>query len=89
MPILIELISSLGEQSLQLSPTQKQEVYGLLVRWLGQLVRQGPVPLSLDFLAVGRDIRYRSHLCFATVQESVQLYRLREAPKLSCRLASP
>jgi uncharacterized protein (DUF433 family) len=71
--LYFELISSLGEQGLQLSPTQKQEVYGLLVRRLGrssvnwrrrpgQLVRQGPVPLSLDLSAVGRDIRYRYRL---------------------------
>ena len=71
--LYFELISSLGEQGLQLSPTQKQEVYGLLVRrpgrssgnWRrrpGQLVCQGPVPLSLDLSAVGRDIRYRYRL---------------------------
>ncbi len=48
-------------------------MYDLLVRrsvrasgnWLrrpGLLVRQGPVPLSLDLSAVGRDIRYRYRL---------------------------
>jgi len=71
--LYFELISSLGEQGLQLSPTQKQEVYGLLVskpgnssgnwrRRPGQLVRLGPVPLSLDLSAVGRAIRYRYQL---------------------------
>lgn len=71
--LYFELISSLSEQGLQLSPTQKQEVFGLLVRRLGmasgswqrrpgQLVRQGPVPLSLDLSAVGRAIRYRYRL---------------------------
>ena len=71
--LYFELIGSLGEQGLQLSPGQKQQVYGLLVRgpsrssghWLrrpGQLVRQEPVPLSLDLSAVGRDLRYRYRL---------------------------
>jgi len=71
--LYFELISSLGEQGLQLSPTQKQEVYGLLVRRLssstghwrrrpGQLLRQGPVPLSRDLSAVGSAIRYRYRL---------------------------
>ena len=71
--LYFELIGSLGEQGLQLSPMQKQQVYGLLVRrparasgnWLrrqGQLVCQGPVPLSLDLSAVGRDLRYRYRL---------------------------
>jgi len=71
--LYFELISSLSEQGLQLSPSQKQEVFGLLVRragrgssnWRrrpGQLVRLGPVPLSLDLSAVGRVIRYRYQL---------------------------
>lgn len=71
--LYFELISRLGEQGLQLSPSQKQEVYGLLVcrpssssghwrRRPGQLVRQGPVPLSLDLSAVGSAIRYRYRL---------------------------
>ena len=71
--LYFELIGSLGEQGLQLSPGQKHQVYGLLVHgpsrssghWLrrpGQLVRQGPVPLSLDLSAVGRDLRYRYRL---------------------------
>jgi len=71
--LYFELIGNLAEQGFQLSPGQKQEVYGLLVRcsirgsgnWLrrpGQLVRQGRVPLSLDLSAVGRDLRYRYRL---------------------------
>ena len=35
--------------------------------WASWCGRCRPVPLSLDLLAVGRDIRYRSHLCFAAV----------------------
>ena len=65
--------ASLSEQGLQLSPSQKQEVFGLLVRrtgkgssnWRrrpGQLVQLGPMPLSLDLSAVGRVIRYRYQL---------------------------
>jgi hypothetical protein len=58
--VYFELIGSLGEQRLQLSPAQKQEVYQALVRKLtnpanshwrrrpGQLIRYGAVPLSLD-----------------------------------------
>jgi len=66
------LIESLGEQGLQLSPSQKQEVYAVLVRrsnrssrwWRrpGQLVSRGVVPMSLDLSAVGRDLRYRYRL---------------------------
>ena len=59
---------NLGEQGLQLSPAQKQEVFQVLVRklrstsssnWLrrpGQLVRQGPVPFSLDLAALGQPV---------------------------------
>jgi hypothetical protein len=68
--VYFELIGSLGEQGLQLSPAQKQEVFQVLVRkleststsnWLrrpGQLVRQGAVPFSLDlasFTTGGRE----------------------------------
>lgn len=34
--LYFELISSLSEQGLQLSPSQKQEVFGLLVRRTGR-----------------------------------------------------
>jgi len=72
--VYFELIGSLGEQGLQLSPAQKQEVYQVLVckltspsnsRWLrrpGQLVRQGAVPFILDLAAVGDLLRYRYRL---------------------------
>jgi uncharacterized protein (DUF433 family) len=72
--VYFELIGSLGEQGLQLSPAQKQEVFQVLVRklrstsssnWLrrpGQLVRQGAVPFSLDLAALGHELRYRYRL---------------------------
>lgn len=59
---------SLGEQGLQLSPAQKQEVFQVLVhklrstsssnwlRRLGQLVRHGAVPFSLDLAALGQPV---------------------------------
>jgi hypothetical protein len=46
-----------------------------------------PEPGRPELLAGGK--RLRRPLCFATVQESVQLYKLKEAPKLAWRLASP
>ena len=42
---------------------------------------------STGRLAGGKHLR--RPLCFATVQESAQLYKLKEAPKLAWRLASP
>ena len=60
--LYFELISSLGEQGLQLSPKQKQEVYGLLVRPPGRSSCRGRCLLSLDLSAVGRDIRNRYRL---------------------------
>ena len=62
------LMLNLGEQGLQLSPAQKQEVFQVLVRklrstsssnWLrrpGQLVRQGAAPFSLDLAALGQPV---------------------------------
>ena len=63
------VVSTLGKHVLQLSLSQKQQVYRLLVRRIGrgssnwqrrpgQLVRLAPVPLSLDLSAVGRFIPY-------------------------------
>lgn len=40
----VDLISSLSEQGLPLSPSQKQEMYRLLVRRPGQFVRLCPLP---------------------------------------------
>ncbi len=72
--VYFELIGSLGEQGLQLSPAQKQEVYQVLVRKLtspanshwqrspGQLIRHGAVPLSLDLTAISQALSYRYRL---------------------------
>ena len=72
--VYFALISSLGEQGLQLSPAQKQEVYQVLVRKLtspanshwrrmpGQLIRHGAVPLSLDLTAIAQAVSYRYRL---------------------------
>lgn len=72
--VYFELISSLGEQGLQLSPAQKQEVYQVLVRKLtspanshwrrmpGLLIRHGAVPLSLDLTAIAQALSYRYRL---------------------------
>jgi hypothetical protein len=69
--VYFELIDSLGEQRLQLSSAQKQEVYQVLVRQLispanshwrrrpGQLIRHGAVALSLDLTPPAHVLSYR------------------------------
>lgn len=71
--LYFQVIESLGEQGMQLSPAQKQEVYAVIAlrpgrytsswrRRPGHLERQGEVPMSFDFTTVGRDLRYRYRL---------------------------
>jgi uncharacterized protein (DUF433 family) len=71
--LYLQVVSWLNQEGLQLSPSQRQEVYFTLCRshggscgqWArrdGQLIRQGAVPVSLDLSGISQTLRRRYRL---------------------------
>jgi len=71
--LYFEVVSSLNQQGVLLTPPQKQAVFQALARqngepsgvWMrrqGHLIRKGVLPLSLDLATVSKDLRHRFRL---------------------------
>jgi len=71
--LYLQVVNWLNQEGLQLSPSQRQEVYftlsrahggscGQWVRRNGQLIRQGVVPVSLDLAGASQTLRRRYRL---------------------------